>query len=182
MILAFGLCHIHACADVTEGGILGLTLFFEKLLSFSPAVTSLVLNLLAYLLGLRILGREFLLYSAVSAGGFSLFYGLFDLLPKFLAPLAAHIPFASLVGALFVGVGCGLAVRAGGAPSGDDALAMGLSRKLHLDIRWVYLAFDLVVLLLSLSYIPPRKILWSLLTCFLSGQIVGLLQKKLVKK
>ena len=177
-ILAFGLCHIHANAEVTEGGVLGLVLLLDHHFSLSPAVTSLAATALCYLVGIRTLGREFLCYSAVAAGGFSLFYALFDLLPPFLAGAAAYPLFSATVGALFVGVGCGLAIRAGGAPSGDDALAMALSARLSIDIRLVYLVSDLLILGLSLTYIPAERILWSLLTVVLSGQIVGLLQKR----
>ena len=177
-ILAFGLCHIHANAEVTEGGVLGLALLLDRHLSLSPALSTLLLNALCYLVGWRMLGREFLVYSAVSVGGFTLFYFLFDLLPPFLAGAAAHPLFAATVGAGFVGVGCGLSIRAGGAPSGDDALAMALSHRLKLDIRLIYLVSDLTVLGLSLTYIPAGRILWSLLTVLLSGQIIGLCQKK----
>ena len=65
----------------------------------------------------------------------------------------------------------------GGATSGDDALAMSLSRLLRLPIQRIYLASDLIVLALSLSYIPLRRIGYSLLTVILSGQIIGWIQK-----
>ena len=181
-VLAFGLCHIHSHAAITEGGILGLSLLLLHHFGVSPAISSAVLTAICYLFGLRVLGRRFLLDSCIAAGSFSLFYALFDLLPPLLSPLATIPPLAAVVGALFVGVGCGLAVRAGGAPSGDDALAMALSRRMACDIRYVYLASDVLILLLSLTYIPPLRILWSLLTVLLSGQIVGLLQKKPKKK
>ena len=84
---------------------------------------------------------------------------------------------ASIAGGIFVGVGCGICVRIGGAPSGDDALAMSLSRLTRVPIQWVYLISDLLVLGLSLSYIPVNKIAYSLLTVLLSGQIIGLFQK-----
>ena len=77
-----------------------------------------------------------------------------------------------------MGVGSGLCVRVGGATSGDDALAMSLSKHTHIKIQWIYFISDLSVLLLSLSYIPLRRIAYSLLTVILSGQIIGLLQKK----
>ena len=51
---------------------------------------------------------------------------------------------------------------------------MGMSRILRTRIQWIYLASDLTVLLLSLSYIPLRRILYSLLTVVLSGQLIGL--------
>ena len=181
-VLAFGLCHIHSHAAITEGGILGLSLLLLHHFRISPALSAVVFNAACYLFGLRVLGRRFLLDSCIAAGSFSLFYALFDLLPPFLAPLAAIPPLAATVGAVFVGVGCGLAVRAGGAPSGDDALAMALARRLTCDIRYIYLVSDVLILLLSLTYIPAARILWSLLTVLLSGQIVGILQKKPKKK
>ena len=68
-------------------------------------------------------------------------------------------------------------MRVGGAPTGDDALAMSLSSILPVDIQWIYLVSDLVVLLISLSYIPVSRIMYSLLTVILSGQIIGVMQK-----
>ena len=58
------------------------------------------------------------------------------------------------------------------------ALAMSLSSLLRVRIQWVYLASDLLILSLSLTYIPLSRIAYSLLTVVLSGQIIGLLQKK----
>ena len=84
---------------------------------------------------------------------------------------------SALVGAVFVGVGAGVCVRAGGAPGGDDALAMSVSHVTGWGVERVYLLSDLVVLLLSLTYIPARRIGFSLLTVILSGQIIGLIQK-----
>ena len=84
---------------------------------------------------------------------------------------------AAAVGALFVGVGVGLCVRSGGAPTGDDALAMGLSARFRIPIERVYLITDLTVLALSLSYLPLARIGCSLLTVTLSGKLIGLIQR-----
>lgn len=93
-------------------------------------------------------------------------------------PQLADLPFvASVLGALFVGVGAGLCVRAGGAPSGDDALAMSICSVTKKDIRWAYLFSDLIVLVLSLTYLTLTKFALSLLTVLLSGQIIGIIQK-----
>ena len=173
-ILAFGLYNIHSLSGVTEGGVLGLTLLLDHWLGLSPALSSLVLNLLCYILGWRTLGRRFIVLSAVTGGSFSLWYALFEFFPP-LCPAIGEYPLAAAVlGAAFVGTGVGLCVRAGGAPGGDDALAMSLGKLLKLPLQWVYLASDLTVLLLSLSYIPLGRIAYSLLTVILSGQLIGL--------
>ena len=84
---------------------------------------------------------------------------------------------AAVAGALFIGIGAGLCIRAGGATCGDDALAMSLSHITKIPIQWVYLVSDLTVLGLSLTYIPAKRIIWSLLTVILSGQIIGWIQR-----
>ena len=73
--------------------------------------------------------------------------------------------------------GAGLCVRAGGASGGDDALAMCIAHVTGWEIQWVYLLTDFVVLGASLSYIPLRRIAYSVLTVLISGQLIGLIQK-----
>lgn len=175
-ILAFGLYNIHALSGVTEGGILGATLLLHHWFHVSPAWSGLVMNAVCYLLGWKLMGAGFVLYSLVAGGGFSLFYALVEMFPPLWPELAQMPLLASVLGALFVGTGVGLCVRAGGAPGGDDALAMSISHLTGWNIRWPYLLSDLVVLLLSLSYIPLERIGYSLLTVVLSGQLIGFVQ------
>lgn len=177
-ILAFGLYNIHSLSGVTEGGVLGLTLLLHHWLGISPALSGLILNAACYLFGWRVLGHGFILLSAAAGGGFSFFYWIFEQFSPLWPGIGAYPLAAAVLGAVFVGLGVGLSVRAGGAPGGDDALAMGLSRLTGLKLQWIYLASDLVVLLLSLSYIPPERILYSLLTVILSGQLIGLIAGK----
>ena len=110
-------------------------------------------------------------------GGFSLFYALFERFDPLWPGLAEMPVAAALLGALFVGVGVGLAVRAGGAPGGDDALAMSVCKLTGWDIQWAYLISDLTVLALSVTYIDLPRLGCSLMTVVLSGQIVGWVQR-----
>ena len=175
--LAFGLYNVHALSGVTEGGVLGLTLLLDRWFSISPSVSGAILNVLCYGLGWKLLGKRFLAYSFLSTVSFSLSYKLYEQFPPLWPEIANYPLLAAFVGAIFVGVGAGVCVRAGGAPGGDDALAMSVSHLTGWSIERVYLLSDLIVLLLSLSYIPVRRIGFSLLTVILSGQIIGLIQK-----
>lgn len=176
-ILAFGLYNVHSLSGVTEGGVLGLTLLLHHWFDISPSVSGLVLNAACYILGWRALGRDFVGYSIVAGGGFSLFYAVFERFPPLWPQLAEHPLIAALLGATFVGIGVGISVRAGGAPGGDDALAMALNKWTKLNLQWIYLISDLIVLTLSLSYIPVRRLIYSLLTVLLSGQLIGWVQR-----
>ena len=174
---AFGMYHIHSVSQITEGGVLGLTLLLDHWFSISPAISGFLLTGLCFLLGWKTLGKSFILYSLIAAAGFSSGYAVFQQFPRLFPQIAAYPLAASIAGGLFIGIGAGLCVRSGGATTGDDALAMSLSRITGWDIQWIYLFTDLIVLLLSLSYIPVQKILYSLLTVILSGQIIGWIQK-----
>ena len=175
--LSFGLYHIHSFSGVTEGGVLGMTLLLHHWLEISPAVSGCLMNIACYLIGWRLLGREFIGYSIVATAGFSLSYKLYEQFDPLWPQLADMPLLASFLGALFVGIGAGLCVRVGGAPGGDDALAMSISHMTGWKIQWVYLMTDLIVLGLSISYIPLTRIGYSILTVILSGQIVGILQR-----
>lgn len=179
---AFGIYNIHALAEVTEGGVLGATLLLDHWLAVSPALSSLILNALCYFLGWRTLGKEFLGYSAVAALGYAGGYWLCQQFPPLWPQIAGYPLAAAIIGALFIGIGAGLCVRAGGATCGDDALAMSLSHITGIPIQWLYLVSDLTVLGLSISYIPLGRIGYSLLTVVLSGQIIGWIQKIKVKR
>lgn len=175
-VLSFGLYNVHSMSGVTEGGVLGLTLLLHHWFGISPSVSGFILNLLCYLLGFKLLGKEFIAYSVIAGGSFSLFYAIFEQFPPLWPQLADTPLLAAIVGSLFVGIGVGLCVRIGSAPTGDDSLALSLSSLLNVKIQWVYLASDLIVLALSLSYIPLGRLAYSLLTVILSGQIIGFVQ------
>lgn len=179
---AFGMYHVHAAANITEGGVLGATLLLEYWLHISPAISSFVMNGACYLLGWKTMGKEFIGYSIVAACGYSLCYGVCEQFPPLWPGIIDYPLAAAIIGALFIGIGAGLCVKIGGATCGDDALAMSLSRITKIPIQWIYLVSDLTVLGLSLSYIPMKKIGYSLLTVVLSGQIIGLIQNINVKK
>ena len=174
---AFGIYNVHALSNVTEGGVLGATLLIQHWFRISPALSALVLNIACYTLGWKTLGKSFLAYSAISILTYSAGYAFFEQFPPLFPEIASYPLIAALVGALFIGIGAGLCVKCGGATAGDDALAMSLSHILKWPIERIYLFSDLLVLILSLSYIPFQRIAYSLLTVVLSGQIIGLIQK-----
>ncbi len=172
-ILAFGLFNVHSQSRITEGGILGTTLLLQHWFGISPSISEAVLDVCCYLLGLKYLGKNFLRYALTATGGFALSYALFERMGYMLPSMLDQPLLAAVVGGLFVGVGVGLVVRVGGAAGGDDALALVIAKLLHWPVSRAYLFTDLVVLLLSLTYIPLQNIACSLVTVTLSSFIIG---------
>lgn len=57
-LLAFGLYNVHSISNVTEGGILGLTLLLEHWFGIFPSFSGFLLTALCYFLGWKILGKR----------------------------------------------------------------------------------------------------------------------------
>ena len=180
--VAFGLYQVHSLSGVTEGGVLGLNLLLDHWFDLSPSITNFVVTALCYLLGLKLLGREFIIYSAFAIGSFSVSYRIFEQFDRLWPQLADYPLLAAVLGAVFVGVGTGICIRAGAAICGDDALAMCISHLTKMNVQWAYLITDAVVLGLSATYIPIGRLWYSIVTVVLSGQIIGFIQRIGTKK
>ena len=172
MLCSFGIYNIHRRVDITEGGILGLMLLVEHWFGISPALITPVLDGLCYLLAFRVLGGQFIKMSVLSTLCVSAFFRLWELFPPLLPDLSAYPLLAAIAGGLFVGLGVGLIVRQRGSCGGDDALALTIAHVTHWRLSRAYLFTDLTVLALSLSYIPIRRIVYSLATVLISSLLI----------
>ena len=89
---------------------------------------------------------------------------------------ALAFKFLALLGGVFVGIGVGIIVRQGGSSGGDDALALVIHQLTGWKLARSYLFTDLVVLGASLSYIPARRIAFSLVTVTVSSLLIDWVQ------
>lgn len=171
-ILTFGMHNIHQVVGITEGGVLGGILLLNHWFGIDASIASPALDVVCYTVGLFVLGAGFLGWSAVSSVLLALFYALWESLPHMLPDLSAYPLVAAILGGMFVGVGAGLVVRCNASAGGDDALALSIHKVTGLKLARCYLFTDLTVLLLSLSYIPITKIVFSLVTVFISSPLI----------
>lgn len=175
-ILSFGLFNVHSQCQITEGGVLGAILLLQHWFKISPSISGVILDFTCYFIGWRMLGNSFLKNAAFSSISFSLTYRIWEHTGYMLPNMSNNQLLAAVVGALFVGIGVGLVVREGGAAGGDDALALIISKVTNCRISKAYLSTDLTVLTLSLSYIPFKNIVFSLLTVTISSFIIEKVQ------
>ena len=175
-MLSFGIYNIHRRTGITEGGVLGMILLLNHWLGISPSVASPVLDLICYALSFRLLRKDFIKVSAVSSLSIAVFFFLWERLGPMLPDLSAFPPAAALLGGAFVGVGAGLVIRQGGSTGGDDALALAIAKLIGCRIFFAYFATDLSVLLLSLTYIPFRRIFYSMLTVTVSSLLIDFIK------
>lgn len=171
-ISAFGMVNIHQRVHITEGGVLGMILLLNYWFHVPTSLLSPILDAISYAAGFKFLGKQFLPRSIAATLSLAFFLRFWEVVPFRLPDLSDHPLLAAIFGACFVGVGVGLIVRQGISSGGDDALALVISKLTHCKISRAYLATDLTVLVLSLSYIPVSRIAYSLVTVTISSLLI----------
>ncbi|WP_318708167.1 YitT family protein [Candidatus Acetatifactor stercoripullorum] len=175
-IATFGIHNIHQQTHITEGGVIGMVLLANHWLGIPASAATFVLDVTCYLLALKWLGKGFVKTSVTSTICVSVFYKLWELFPPMLPDLSEYPLLAAALGGIFVGVGVGLIVRQGGSSGGDDALALTISKLARWRLSRAYLITDLTVLILSLSYIPFKRIAYSLVTVTISSLLIDFIK------
>ena len=170
IVLSFGFYNFYF---LTEGGVLGFLLILKNLFGVHPSMASIIIDFSLLLLGYRIFGKEFFLYSLFASFAFSITYGMFENIGPIL-PAINNSLINAILGGLFVGVGCGIIVNTGCSSGGDDALALVIAKKTSLSITKVYILMDGIILLLSLTYLSADAIFYSMIASTLSGKIIDL--------
>lgn len=173
MIMAFTVVNIHIPSQITEGGILGLALLSYKIFGINPSILSPIMDVICIIIGINIFGKTFLRRTMVASILFALSYKIFSLMGPILPNLYSYPLLAAVVGGIGIGLGCGLVVSQGGASGGDDALALVVANKAKINISYAYLLMDVIVLVMSLTYIPFGRIFFSLITTTVSSVLVG---------
>ncbi|MGL4363129.1 MAG: YitT family protein [Cellulosilyticaceae bacterium] len=174
-ILAFGMYNFNFQNNITEGGVLGLLLFCKNIWNISPSTTSIIIDFTAFAIGSHFFGKSFLIYSLSATLFFSTFYSFFESIGFIVPNLEHNMLLSTVLSGLFVGIGVGIIVRYGGASGGDDVIALIVSKLTSVQIKWVYLVLDCLVLLLSLAYLPVSQIFWSFFAVFISGQVISII-------
>ncbi len=172
LITAFGIYNVHSQSMITEGGALGLSLLISKYIPLSVGVINIMIDIVAFTLALKILGKNFIMKALFSSLSYGLFYVIFEKVGYILPNFSDTPLIASVLGGLFVGIGVGITLRSGGACGGDDAIVLILYKLFKIRVAKGYIILDFIVLVASISYIQINMIIYSIITVIISSLII----------
>lgn len=181
-ILAFGTYNLNYQNNVSEGGVLGLMLLLQNLFNLSPSITSIVIDFTLFFIGMRFFGKRFIMLAFLSTATFSLTYRMWSSIGFIIPSLSSSMIIAAILSGIGVGVGVGLVIRAGGASSGDDVIAILGAKFTKLKMAHVYYISDGIVLALSLTYLGVDRIIYSIIAAIISGKIISIICKIGIEK
>lgn len=84
----------------------------------------------------------------------------------------SNMVLAAVVSGVLTGFAAGIVLRHGGATGGDDIVALFISRWTKLSVGTVFIIIDIVVLLVSLFYLPLWDTLYTILAVSIGGKVI----------
>lgn len=162
---------------VVGGGISGISTILFHNFGIQPGVSFFVLNILFLLLGLRILGKQFIKKTLIGITLLSLFTQIFSCFPIYTQNLILPTVFG---GGLY-GIGIGMSFAAGASTGGTDILGRIIQTKFKfIPIGKMLLFVDGIVIMISfIIFKNIELILFGIFTLFVSSYFIDFIISKL---
>lgn len=170
-IYAFGLVYLNIANQLAEGGVSGITLILRALFHIDLAYSTLLINIPLILLGGKILGKRALAYTVLGTVSLSVFLWIWQRIPLQIN-LEHDLLIVSLLAGLIAGVGSGIVYRMGGTTGGSDIIARILEKNHGISMGRSLLAFDVIVLLASLTYIDLKRMMYTLIASYVFSRVI----------
>ncbi len=162
---------------IVSGGVSGISTILYHSIGVQPGLSNAAINIFLLVVGLKILGKGFIIRTLVCSGLLSFLIQLFSYLP----PVTDNVLLATLFGAVLYGVGIGLALAYGASTGGTDILGRLIQYKFsHFPIGKLLMFVDGAVIFTSLLVFRNMELsLYGILALFVSTFSIDMLIRKL---
>ncbi|NRR23940.1 MULTISPECIES: YitT family protein [unclassified Brevibacillus] len=158
--------------QIASGGVSGLSTILHNLFGFSPAVVQWAMNIPLFLLGFKLLDRQYSLKAAVG----SIVLPLCVMLTSHLQPLTTNLLLASIYGGIGVGLGIGIVFRGRGSTGGFSIASQILHKYSGISLGACVAVFDGLVILFAGIVFDPEKALYALIALFVTSKTIDIVQ------
>lgn len=180
-IYAFGLLYFIIPNELMEGGVTGITVLLNYAFNISPSISTMALNIPLFLVGMKILGKRQSIYTGLGIASLTLFLWLFEALIDrgYVVPFQTEQDYilAALYAGVTLGAGLGIVFRFGGTTGGSDIIARIINRKFGFSMGQIILSLDILIIGLSLFFIPLERILYTLVAVFIASKVIDFIQE-----
>lgn len=158
--------------QIASGGVSGLSTILHNLFGFSPAIVQWACNIPLFLLGLKLLDRQYSMKAAVG----SVVLPLCVMLTSHLQPLTTNPLLASIYGGIGVGLGIGIVFRGRGSTGGFAIASQILHKFTGISLGACVAVFDGLVILFAGIVFDPEKALYALIALFVTSKTIDIVQ------
>jgi len=175
-MLGIGIMAFWAPHNLVTGGISGLAiiiLYYTETAGFQVPIpiwlSNLVLNLPLFLIGFKIIPRDFFIRSIY--GYLMLTFSMYVL--RFLPPVPSDMLTASIFGGVVAGIGISFILRSRGTTGGSTLIAAILNRWAfrHISMAKLLFVVDSTIIIVGLLMFGPVYAMYAVIAVFISTKV-----------
>jgi len=164
---AFGLKSFLLPNNFLDGGAMGIAILISELSKISLSILIILINFPFIILGLNVIGKQFVIKTALVIGGLALVMAVFSF-PQ----ITNDKLLVAVFGGFFVGAGIGLTIRSGAVLDGTEVLAIYISRKFGTSIGDIIFVINLLVFSSAAYFFSIETALYSIITYLSASKTV----------
>ena len=172
VIAAFALEEFLLPNKVFDGGVTGICMILKHHIPVKLGILVVILNIPFIIVGLKKIGKTFIIKVIYSIIVFSIMTAVFEPIPE----LTDDIILAVTFGAVFLGIGVGLVLRGGGVLDGTEIVAVMLSRKLSISTGQIILIFNVIIYFIAGCVFGLDRGMYSLLMYFITSKVIDIVE------
>jgi uncharacterized membrane-anchored protein YitT (DUF2179 family) len=171
-IAAFALEEFLVPFTILDGGVVGVSMILNQLTDFSLSLFILIINIPFVIVGVRRLGKIFLVRAAYSMLLFSVLLEAF----KGMRAVTDQELLVVVFGGVLLGIGVGLILRNGGCLDGTEIVALILSKNGRFSVGQIIFGINIVIYGTAGVLFGPDRALYSLLTYFITSKVIDMVE------
>ena len=147
-------------AEITGGGISGVSAVVYFATKIPISATFLVINAILVLIAIKILGASFGVKTIYSIAVLTVFFAVFQNILK--QPLVDDTFLSAVLGGMSGGIGLGIVFSRGGSTGGTDILAMIIMKYRNVSPGKLIMLFDVIIIASSyFVFRSPEKLVYG---------------------
>ena len=177
MVTGFAIGAFLTPNMIVGGGASGISTILFHTFGIQPGLSFFIINILFLLIGLTILGRQFILKTLIGITLLSLFTQIFSLFPIY----TENLILSAIFGGVLYGLGIGMSFAAGASTGGTDIIGRIIQTKFSfVPIGKMLLFVDGIIIIISFAIFNNIELtLFGIFTLFVSSYSIDFIIGKL---
>lgn len=162
-LISIGINAFVIASNLGEGGTVGISLNLKYTLGLSPALTSLIINMILIVIGWKYLSKTTAVYTLITVISSSAFLGLTESFNMHLESDFINTVFSGVL----IGIGSGLVISARSTLGGTSVIAKIINKYSEMKTSQALFILDSIIVLSFLIVLPVQNVLYTIVMLFI---------------
>ena len=173
ILMAIAAYFFLFASNIASGGVGGVSLIINYLAPWMPiGIMTAILNVILFVVGFIILGREFGIYTIAGTAAYSLILILFDVFVKEQKVILQDPLMNVITASVLTGIGLSLVFSQNASTCGTDIIAKILDKYLSVGMGTAIMMADAFVIILAVFTLGIEKAIYGILSLSITSIVI----------